>query len=431
MVLKLFLYNDDDFIYDALENAFDDSFFEYVDEAAKGNLNRERTSTILKDAFYDKICKSLSNPHNQKMIFNYIAAYRNRNIQKLSSPMILDIIPFNHSGDDANIILKACGVTAEEMNPYIKQTKKLIKLDQAGKNITPFNVAMIMAMSYFIDDKAKLKVLMLYYTCGFYYNIYCSRFKTFTPVPEVMQYTVNNLSDKFHLKQEGSIERLFIATTERISVKYRNQFQTLYDYDICCTIIPAFRTRVTQILGTVVSEYYKNYDAGNRIFTTIEQNEEGEIIMDRENNTGRIERLSAKYALKFFSEPINNRSINMAKSMCSDVSENELKTAINYIHDARLDAELKSFYQSIFSLFFKEYPDAETSDVNSRRFLVSANQIYKKGNSKDSDIINIKNISHNWLKHGSNVYKATTRQATMNSYRKCIYMYFILIVALK
>lgn len=405
--------------------------YEYASEAAKGNIDRERTTTILRDAFYSKICESLSKPQNQKMLFNYISAYRNRNIKKLSSSMILELIPFNHAGEDANVVLKACGVTREEMLPVIKQTKKVLKLDQVGENITPFYVSMLMAMSYFMNDNAKLKVLMLYYACGFYYNIYSSRFKTFEPVPEIMQYTMNNLSNKFTLKREGSVERAMVVTMDRITVKYKEQFKSLYDYDICSTLIPAFRTRIAQILGSVISEYFNNYEQGNRIFTTVERNEEGEVIMDRENNAGRVENLASKYTLKFFAEPVNNSTIRLVKSMSTDVSENELRTAINYIHDSRLDAELKSFYQSIFSLFFKDNPDVEVSDVNSRKFVVSANQIYKKGNSKDPDIINIKNISHNWLNHGSNVYKVTTRQATMNSYRKCIYMYFIMLVSIK
>ena len=421
MVDNLFLF-DDSFLYEHCDCAL---------EAMAGGIEREKTTTILKDAFYDKICTSLSKPSNQRMLFGYISEYRSRNIEQLTSPMILNNIIFNHAGEDANVVLRACGLTKEEMMPVIKETKKTLKLDQVGANITPFNICMIMAMSYFYNDVPKLKALILYYACGFYYNIYSGRFKKFGPVPEIMQYTINNATNKFKLKQYGSVEKAVIAVMERAVVFYKEQFERLYDYDICSTIITAFRTRVSQIIGSVIEEYYENYEKNNRLFTTIDKNEEGEVIIDRENNTGRIEKMASRYTIKFYSEPVNLSTIRVVKAMSTDVSENELRTAINYIHDAGSNDELKSFYQSIFSLFFKEYPEADAEDIHSRKFLASANQIYKKGNSKDPDIIKIKNISHEWLKKGSNVYRATTRAATMNSYRKCIYMYFIMLVVNK
>lgn len=414
---------------------FDDMFsFEQDDlalEAAKGGIERERTTTILRDAFYDKICLSLSKPENQRMLFRYISEYRSRNIEQLTNPMILNNIIFNHSGEDANVVLRACGVTSEEMLPVIKEAKKVLKLDQVGKNMTPFNIAMIMAMSYFYNDVPKLKVLLLYYACGFYYNIYSGRFRKFAPVPEIMQYTINNLTNKFRLKTLGSVEKAMVNAMEGAVVLNKERFKTLYDYDICCRLISDFRTRVTQVIGSPIEKYFENYEKNNRLFTTVERNEEGEVIIDRENNTGRIEKMASRYTIKFYSEPVNLSTVRVVKAMSTDVSENELRTAVNYIHDAGSNGELKSFYQSIFSLFFKEYPEADADDIHSRKFLASANQIYKKGNSKDPDIINIKNISHEWLKKGSNVYRATTRTATMNSYRKCIYMYFIMLVMSK
>ena len=65
------------------------------------------------------------------------------------------------------------------------------------------------------------------------------------------------------------------------------------------------------------------------------------------------------------------------------------------------------------------------------KFLASANAIYKKGNSKDDNITNIKNITHEWLSKGSPVYARTQRVATMNTYRKCIFLYFVMIVSSK
>lgn len=392
-------------------------------------VEREKTTTFLKDAFYKRVCDALSKKQNQDMLFKYIATYRNKYINILSSPLITDIIPFNHAGADGEIIMKACEITREEMDPAIKQAKIAVKLDLSGKNITPFNILMTMAMSYFYNDKQKMNMLMLYYAMGFYYLIYSAAFKSFKPNQECMQYTVDNLSYKFILKQEGSLEKAIIRSMRGAIVKYKEQFKNLYDYDICNVLIVAYRARVGDMFKQVVNVYMKNYDQGNKIFEQVERNAEGEFIIDRESNIARIQRYADAYTIKFFSNPINLDIIRTIAQMHADVSANELRTCITYIHDDDKSESLNLFYQSIFSAFFNDYPNAKSEDIQSMKFLAAANSIYKKGNSKDTNIINIKNISHEWLRKGSNVYKHSTRIATLNTYRKCIYLYFVMIVS--
>ena len=401
-----------------------------IDDYAMEGVDRDKTSCILRNAFYDKICKSLSVKANQDMLFRYIANFRNKFINVLSSPLITTNIPFNHAGADADIVFKACGVDRNEVDAAIKETKKVIKLDQVGKNVTAFNVCMIMAISYFMNDVNKVNALMLYYVCGFYYRMYSGSFKTFAPNQECMQYTVDNLTFKFLLKQYGSMEKAIVAsmTTGFQLFKKSGIMKSLTDYEICSVIIPNFRSRVSGMFRSVVNEYMKNYESGNKIFTEVERNAEGEFIIDREINISRIEQLSNKYTLKFYSDPINLGIINMIGNMITDISANELRTAVQYVHDDSKSTSLRVFYQSIFTAFFNDYPDAKSDDIQSMKFLAAANAIYKKGNSKDPSILNIKNISHDWLKHGSAAYKATSRVATQNLYRKAIYLYFVMLI---
>ena len=94
---------------------------------------------ILKTAFYDKVCKSLKDPKNERALFSYISNYRNKNIEVLSSPYISNIVVFNSVGEDANIVLSqtartflpenigANEITREKNNIEIKKFKKQIK----------------------------------------------------------------------------------------------------------------------------------------------------------------------------------------------------------------------------------------------------------------------------------------------------------------
>ena len=91
----------------------------------------ERDITFfLKDAFYEKVCNSLKNPKNERELFAYIANFRNRNINTLSSPYITNIIVFNTVGEDANIVFRCCGVEKAEVEAVLKTALKAIKLDK-------------------------------------------------------------------------------------------------------------------------------------------------------------------------------------------------------------------------------------------------------------------------------------------------------------
>ena len=419
----MYLPNPEVFFGEALESIDLDFAMEAVD--------REKNSKILKNALYKRICDTISIDKNKKELFKYIAAYRNKHINELSNPMITNNIPFFHSGEDANIVYKCCGLTLDDINPPIEQAKVMVKLDAAGKNITPFNVVMIMLISHFYDDKPRLKSLLLYYACCMYYLIYTGMFKKFAPDPDTMQYTMNNLSNKFMLKKEGSLEKAMVVTLENGVDHYKSILKNLSDYDICNTLIPGLRTRVASMLQSVASEYFDNYDKGNKIFEQQEYNDEGEFIIDRESDIARVQRAASAATIDFYSHPINLNVIRTVAKMHTDASANEIRACIEYIHDASDSKSVQRFYECIFSAFFNENPTMTTEDLHSMKFLAAANSIYKKGNSKDPNIVTIKSISHDWLSKGSPVYARSNRVATMNTYRKCIFLYFVMVISTK
>ena len=388
-------------------------------------MKRNTESTILKESFYSKICDSLSKKANQKKLFEYISEYRNRYIDIVSSPYLIKLLPFRHDGEDANVVFDACGVKREDVDAVIKTALKAVALDQAGKNITAFNVVMVMAMSYFFGEENKLTMLYMYYAYSFYFSVFTRQFKKFLPNEATMMYTLDNMNNKFLLKKQGSLDGALKASMS-VAVKcYPDKFKNLSDMDII-NIINAFKTRVGHMMKNIFNEYNKNYTKGDRIFTTVEKNSEGENI-EREGNIGVIANLATKYTTKFFSTGVNIDSIKFCSRLCT-VSENELRTAVTLIIKDEKIADVKKFYESIFLLFFDTIKDASEADIKTTRFLAAADAIYKKGNSNDVNIKNIKDISHKWLATGSNTYRCSQSPSTVNNFRKAIYLYFVYIV---
>ena len=393
-------------------------------------------SYLLKTAFYDRVCDSLSKPSNEKMLFRYIAQFRDRNISTLSSPYITKIIAFNSGGEDANVLFRACGVSREEVDPVVKEALKVLQLDKTGegqgdsKNVTAFRVILIMAMSFFFKDKEKLRALYLYYAYSLYYSVYSNYWISEDRInKECMEYTINNMSNKFGIKKEQSVEGMLAATLQVAVDTYSNLLTEVSDYDIV-QIINAFKTRISHSMRNIRNQYEINYRNGDRYFESIEKTAEGEFIMDRENSVTMVTTLAAAYTTTFFQNPINLKLVKIVANM-HEVSESEIRTAISVLHDEGDHKEVQRFYECMFQLFFEAYPNARERDINSNKFLVAADAIYKKGNSNDKKIIMIKDYTHKWLKRASNTYRSVTRAATINDYRKAIYMYFVLFVSTK
>lgn len=407
----------------------DENFVFTVEDYAAEAVDRDKNTTIIKSAYYDTICKSLDIKRHQDELFKYIGIFRNRYINILSSPMITDIIPFNHSGKDAQVLFDACGVDPKEMQKVINEAKKVLKLDAVGKNANPFNVTMMMAIAHFYKDPQKRANLIFYFGMSFYYNMYSMAFKQFKPDPQVMQYTMDNMSYKQTLKKEGSLERAIVASLTNGVNHYEPQFMSLTDYNIISELIPGIMSRTRAMYKSALNDYMTNYKNNNKIFDVVERNEEGEFIMDRDTNIGRIEELANKYSLKFYSNPISQDLVNISAKMIEDVSPNELRTTIEFVHADDKSKSLKIFYQCLFKVFFEENPSAHPSDIQSIKFFATANTIYKRGNSKDASIIKIKDIADEWLKKGSRVYRSTSREATKNAYKKAVFFYFVQLVS--
>lgn len=60
------------------------------------------------------------------------------------------------------------------------------------------------------------------------------------------------------------------------------------------------------------------------------------------------------------------------------------------------------------------------------RFYYEMNRVYKPGNTNDPNKIFIKDILDKWLRIGNATFRNTTRTATITTFRKSIYDYFII-----
>lgn len=396
----------------------------------KAPLKRDDNTFILRDAFYPTVEKALANKSSVDAFVRYVSEYRNRNIDLLSRVYPAKTLFFERNGEDTNIVFRTCNVNKSAIMPVIKQARKAVLLDQikSDENVEFFTI-LIMMMKYFYKNPKVLHACYMYYAYGLWHLVYKKFYNKFSPPEEVVEYTINELNNKYLAKRLGSLDLALESIMQNTVVWAEDRLERLSDKDII-DIIQGIRTRINNFNKTMGNRIHANAKAGNRVLNSSDTNEEtGELLTDRENNLGSCSVLASEYTTKFFTNGPQMKEAELAAKFCSGVSIKEVYTAIQLIHSEGNTREVKLFYECLFYAFFQYNPKATPADVKSMLFPAAANAIYKKGNSIDKNVLQLKELSHKWLQKGSKTYRVSNSAATKNSFRKAIFMYFAFVCA--
>ena len=115
-------------------------------------------------------------------------------------------------------------------------------------------------------------------------------------------------------------------------------------------------------------------------------------------------------------------------SKINEVSVNETRNTIIKLCQNKNESErIKSLCESILYLFLFG-GENRVEDLPGNTFLKFCLDVYKKSNTTDENIIKIKSILDDWIKEYSVAYKNTQRVATLNSFRRAIYTFFVLMI---
>lgn len=394
-------------------------------------MDRNMKSFRLRDFLVPKIEKNL--PKNERSLMQYIAKYRDRNIDILSDIYILKNMIFTDS--DKDILFSSCGVDEDGLDVLIKDLEKP-PFVQEQKNITPFRVLMIFVIRYYRENQKKkqeYEMSKLYYEYNLYYSLFSSNFRYQIARPATMVFTIDNLQNGMILKKAGNIEMMMQMLANKVFDPDPNANKSKYDYDKLWKdgsdwgveyIINQLKTRLNGQFSAIKKKYMENYKAGNVTLTQGDNtNDEGDFI-EADFMTGRISKLASANVNKFYSTSLN-RGIIVKICKAMKVSPDELILALENMRQERNTQELNEFYSAIFTLFFQKNPNARDEDIHSKSFAIIAEQAYKSGNSKDTNILKIKQLSHEWLKRGSNTYRNSSSSGTINGFRRSIFLYFV------
>ena len=380
----------------------------------------QQSMTSLVDNIYPIIEGTLNqNPKNIRTLKSAVAEYLDANMSKLSSagPTLRTLFT-----DKDKQVLYLNTATSPELVERIMPMSSYIK--KHWRNILlPFNVICALTICYAkrTSNEELAQYMLMYLTLSMYPSLHAKYFK-YGVNPQIMDYTINNLSNKYKIKQMGTIWNTLLDTAIVCDKTYSKNIIRANDKDIT-DYIESLKTRLNALLKKIKNEYTKNYNDKN-IMSIEQDNEDPDNYSRAESNSYIIERLANSITLKVSIGGPDMKIVDLSAKMNS-VAVNDLRTTIaNLTADKNNSKEMKSVVISILTLYLAD-PNNTAAEIHTNKFILVCLQIYKKSNTGDKNIIDIKRILDMWLQRYSDRYKKSNRVATLNSFRKALYTYFV------
>lgn len=401
------------------ENAQDNYDIEpmYFSEASSDSF-----TYIIKDELYPKIDAVLSTDQGKRNFNNIIGRYVSRNNDKLTTSGPQYLIPFTMK--DKQEYFDLFSVSDTEVAALVDKITKQVN-DKANWRLfknNPIFFIFYCCIRYatLAKDAKLLNSALIAMALSVYPSIFAKYFR-YEPNPNIMQYTIDNLSNRFIIKKSNHIFGTLTYSIQSSWKFHEKDFSRGADQDVI-RFIQRIRNDQNSLLKKIANAYQTNYKKGLFVTTQVDAYDDN-INVDNVNNTNKVEALSNKIVLSMLTNGVDLRIADFA-SNAAQVSKLDLRNYISLIINEKESETMKEFISSILFLYL--YTDShEPDDIRSKEFIGYALQLFKKTNSKDKNVTNIKTTLDKWGT-SSGIYRKFSRSATRVDYTKAIFMYFIL-----
>lgn len=240
----------------------------------------------------------------------------------------------------------------------------------------------------------------------------------------VMDYTINNLSNKYLFKVEGSVykvlKHLADGNDETVGEKLREtHLDKYFKY-----YITDISSKVNNTLGKLFDVYRKN--ALEKKYLNEEKetwDDENQTIKELSNVSAVIVNLTDRVYNNIRTSQIDESILRDATTI-TKIKSSTVKSTVEEILDTETSS-LREIINLILQVFFIESSKNTSDLVKSRYFASFCMAIYKVSNSKSSQILRIKQILDTWIRNYGSKYIRLNREATLINFRKAIYIYIV------
>lgn len=376
------------------------------------------TSVILAN-IYPKVEQAFTSKETQRKFSAIVVSYVDRNVNRLSTAgpskrTLFSDMERNKVYDLVNFDPKTCKAIVKQSN-YIKASWKIVN--------DPFNLVMMMILRYAKLNKLDQinQLAVTYLTLSMYPSLHYKYFK-FEPNEAIMQYTINNLSNKFKVKQVGNILQALVDTTALADKTYDKNIRHANDKELT-DYINAYKTRLNSLIKKIRDAFEKDYRSGNYM-NTERDNEDENDFKTSDSNSLLIQRIVDQVVLKLSVNGPDSRIVDISAKM-NQVSVNETRNTLNQLTQNKDESvNIRALCESILYLYLFN-GENHVNDLNGSKFLTFCLAVYKKSNTNDENVIKVKSILDTWIEKYSETYRKTQRVATLNNFRRALYTFFV------
>ena len=381
------------------------------------------TDVVLKE-LYPKVEKSMKSNLTQwkKLMSSFIQD---------RSEALYDIAPIDRiyfSQEDEDKFFQTLKIAKSEVTEILQKTYYYNEIKNKFDILVKDEHAILAltVIRYFImkNDTKNIELSTLY--LSFSGKIYASaHWRSFHIAPteyrHVMEYAINNMSNKYDIVKEGNVIGAVRSLNKTFINSYKTRFKEYDDEDVSY-LIQQLKNRISAFIKNIATAFYAAKD--NNDYMTY----------DSDNMSDNAYHLADSDSLKL--ERAINASINRLESsttdfrlckMCSDnnVRTDELKSIIDSIMTKPENFTLiKELIRNICTYYFI---NSKTKDVRNMDFLSFS--ISSKPNSKDKLYLRNKDIIEQLLLANSDKYKTRSKRvATKISYNTVILKYFVFLI---
>lgn len=345
---------------------------------------------------------------------------------------LYDIAPIDRmffSKDDEDALYNTLKISKQEITDILQRTyyynMQGFQSDQATVK-DEHTVLSLTILRYFIikNDQKDAELAMLY--LSFSGKIYASaHFKSFPITPEnyrhVMEYAINNMSNKYDIVKYGSVIGTVRSLGDTWIKSYKNRFKDYDDEDVVY-LIQQLKSRISAFIKNIAKEYYKAFD--NREYITYDSdNVTSDEYHLADSDSLKLERVIDKSYSKLETTTTDFRLCKMCAD--SNVRTDELKSIIDSIMTNPENFKMvKELIRNICTYYFLE---GKSKDVTSVEFISFS--ISPKPNSKNELYLRDREILEALLLKNSDKYKTRSkRAATKISYNNSLLKYFVFLI---
>lgn len=302
------------------------------------------------------------------------------------------------------------------------------KADELSACKDEFSLTCMMVLRWLVknkpNDKNLIELTAMYFAFSgkIYATSHFNLWRQYTPDRRVMDYVVNYmLTNKFDLVKTKSVWGAMRNLTMTWLAKYQDELAGDVTDERVVYIIHQIHNRVLAFLKNIANAYYQAFE-DKRYINAESDSYDQDNYRIANNNSTVISSITEKTMIYFANSQIN---ISICYSVSgSGVDPYDVKSIFETIlsDNKRLD-DLRFVINVLLTDFCSRYPDVK--DITGPKFI--AHSISMKPNTKDKNILELKNIILNWL-NTSDRYKNIKTQATKNNYYKAILSYIAMTV---